>query len=300
MTDRTIVVIGDVMTDVIARLAEPLAVGSDATAAITTAGGGSGANVAAWLAHAGHDVIFVGRVGNDDDGHVRIDELRRGGVTADVGVDDTAPTGTTVVIVTPDGQRTMLPGRGANLRLTAADLPGQRFVAGAHLHLSGYALFDDGPRSAGLQALTQARRAGMTISIDPSSAQPLAAVGPATFLGWTSPADLCLPNLDEAQVLTGIADAEGAARALASYYAEVVVTLGGEGAVWTDGTDVTTLPAVTAPVVDTTGAGDAFTAGYLAALRDGQPVVDRLRSGAELAALAVSSAGARPPGRAPG
>lgn len=288
------VVIGDLVTDVRAHLAEPLAFGSDAAAAVRTGGGGSGANVAAWLAHVGEQVVFVGRVGDDSEGRLRVEELRAAGVRTCVGVDEHHPTGTVIVIVTPDGERTMIPDRGANLRLRTADVPSEVFVAGAHLHLSGYTLFEEGPRRVALAALERARAAGMTISVDPSSVQPLLAAGTREFLSWTEDLDLCMPNADEARALTRIGDVDGAAVQLATRYAEVVVTLGAEGALWTDGVEVLRVQAAPASVVDTTGAGDAFTAGYLAAWREGRSAADRLERGAELAAAAIGVAGARP------
>ncbi len=110
-----IVVLGDLVTDVVVSVREEIAPGSDASSSITTAGGGSGANVAAWLADSGADVVFVGAVGADPEGVMRVDELHELGVAVQVRRVSGAQTGTVVVIVTPDGQRTMLPDRGANL-----------------------------------------------------------------------------------------------------------------------------------------------------------------------------------------
>lgn len=290
-----IVVVGDLVTDVVAHLSQPPALGSDASASVRTTGGGSGANVAAWLAAQGCDVAFVGRVGDDSSGRMRVAELAALGVEVQVAVDESAPTGTVVVVVSPDGQRTMLPDRGANLRLVAGDLPPGLFAERRHLHLSGYTLLDPRPRPAGLQALAAAREANMTVSVDPSSTQPLIDVGPAAFLQWTAGADVCLPNADEALALTGAQDPNEAAAKLATHYGEVVVTLGAAGAVWAAGDEVVRAPASDAPAVDTTGAGDAFAAGYLQGYLSGEPVPARLARGMALAATAVARVGARPP-----
>jgi sugar/nucleoside kinase (ribokinase family) len=204
--------------------------------------------------------------------------------------DPRRPTGTCIVLVHPGGERTMVPDPGANDALAVADLPD-----GAHLHLTGYTFLREGSRAAGLAALALARERGIPVSVDPSSAAPLAAVGARAFLEWVAGAHVLLPNADEAQALTGEADPVRAARELARRAGgEVVVTLGAGGALWTDGDDVVRAAAQPARAVDSTGAGDAFAAGLLAArLRGGTPAA-ALAAGCALAARAVAVPGARP------
>jgi sugar/nucleoside kinase (ribokinase family) len=281
----TTVVVGDLMVDVVAALPGPLSHGSDTPATITQSHGGSGANVAAWLAAAGADAAFAGRVGEDPFGDAAVAALA--GVERAVERDPARPTGTCIVLVHPGGERTMIPDAGANEALELRDLP-----AGRHLHLTGYTLLRDGSRPAALRALALARERGMTVSVDPSSAAPLAAA-PA-FLEWVAGASLLVPNADEARVLTGEADPERAARALAGGRREVVVTLGPQGALWTDGERVERAPALAAEAVDTTGAGDAFAAGLLAARAAGAEPAEQLARGCALAAAAVAVPGARP------
>jgi ribokinase len=293
---RRTVVVGDLMVDVVAALPGPLAHGSDTPAPISHSPGGSGANVAAWLAAAGADAAFAGRVGADPLGDVAVAALA--GVALAVERDPERPTGTCIVLVHPDGERTMIPDAGANDALELAALPD-----GEHLHLTGYGLLRRGSRPAMLRALELARERGTTVSVDPSSAAPLAAE-PA-FLDWVAGAALLLPNADEARVLTGEADPERAAPALARRLrdtsasgrgsagsAQVVVTLGADGALWSDGARVLRAPAATAHVVDTTGAGDAFAAGFLNAW-PGDPEA-ALAAGVALAAQAVAQEGGRP------
>ena len=269
-----VIVVGDLMADVVATVTAPLAHASDTPAEIVRRPGGGGANVAARLAAAGVPTLLVARVGEDAAGQAALAELREGGVELEIAIDAQRPTGTCVVIVEPGGERTMLPDRGANAALEPADLPIDEFTEGKHLHLSGYTLLDPGSRSAGLVALEHARAAGMSISVDPASAAPLADLGSAAFLGWTRRAGLLLPNAEEAAVLTGARDPEAAAWALAKDGREVVITLGKEGALWSDGERVERGRASPAPArVDSTGAGDAFTAGWLAARLSGEEPV---------------------------
>jgi ribokinase len=296
---RPVVVVGDVMVDVVAAAAAPLAHASDTDARVRWTGGGAAANVAAWLADCGVPVALVARAGADVAGRGAVAELRDAGVDVRVAVDDARATGTCVVVIAAGGERTMLPDRGANLALAPDDVPAELFAPGAHLHLSGYVLLHDGPRAAGLAALDHAREAGMTISIDPASAAPLLACGVQRVLGWIAGADLLLPNADEARALTGEDEPEAAARALVARAGarEVVVTLGAGGALWTDGRDVVRAAAPeVATVVDTTGAGDAFAAGWLAARRDGADPQAALAAACALGARAVGRAGARPGG----
>jgi ribokinase len=298
MTPPPIVVVGDLMVDVVAAASAPLAQASDTEARVRWTGGGAAANVAAWLAAAGTPVALVARAGDDVAGRSAVAELHGAGVDPHVVLDPERPTGTCVVVIGADGERTMLPDRGANLALAPGDLPEALFVAGGHLHLSGYVLLHDGPRAAGLASLERARRAGMTISVDPASAAPLRAAGMDAVLNWIGRVDLLLPNRDEAAVLTGEDDPEAAARALVARTGarEVVVTLGAGGALWTDGSAVVRVSTRAAEVADTTGAGDAFAAGWLAARRGGADEWGALEAACAAGTRAVAGHGARPRG----
>jgi sugar/nucleoside kinase (ribokinase family) len=256
----TLVVLGDLMVDVVARIADPLAHASDTPARISVQGGGSAANTAAWAASIGTDVALVCRVGDDDRGRTAVAELR--GVDVHATVDSEWPTGTCIVLVEPGGERTMLPDPGAN------DGPLGEIPFGDHLHVVGYALLREGPRASALAAIERARAAGMTVSVDPSS---WALLRP----GAIPPVDLLLPNEREAEYLDG---------------GEMVVKLGAGGARWGE----VHVAAEPVEVVDTTGAGDAFAAGFLSARLNGAGRREALEAGCSLAARAVAQVGARP------
>jgi ribokinase len=304
-----LVVLGDVMVDVVCSLEGTIAPGSDAPARIEFGYGGSAANVSAWAAvarGAGPRPVLAGRIGDDERGRAAEEELRAVGVETRLVVDPERPTGTCVVLVGPDGERSMVPDPGANDRLAGGDLPDDLLVEGTHLHLTGYTLVRDGSREAGRSAIASARERGLSVSVDPSSA---ALLSPA-FLDELEGVGLLLPNAAEAAVLSGEEDAERAALALSRRVPEVVVTLGGSGALWTDGREVCRAAApgedgppgdaVAAPggatgaPLDTTGAGDAFAAGFLIARLSGAGPEEALREGCRLAAVAVRTAGARP------
>src|SRR6266566_6944610 len=225
-----VVVVGDLMTDTVAHAALPLAKGSDTPATVTMHGGGSGANIAAWLAVDGAEVAFVGRRGADIAGRNRDMELMGYGVDARLVMDPERPTGTCVVMVTHKGDQTMLSDPGANAALSPEDLPQDLFTPGCHLHVSGYTLLNTGSRQATLAAISMARRAGMTISVDGASSAPLERVGAEPFLEMTNGVTLLIVNADQAAVLTGREDPESAAHVLTAWYPEVVVKLGPDGA----------------------------------------------------------------------
>ena len=174
-------------------------------------------------------------------------------------------------------------------------MPQRPFRPGGHLHLSGYTLLNPGSREAGLAALSLAAAADMTVSVDPSSAALLEQVGAARFLEMTRGVDLLLANRDEAAVLAGTDDPHQAAAQLGDTYREVVVKLGADGALWQQGFITASAPAERGvEVVDTTGAGDAFAAGFLASWLLHPEPETALAAGNRLAARAVGKVGARP------
>jgi sugar/nucleoside kinase (ribokinase family) len=290
-----IVVVGDLMTDTVAHAGLPLARGSDTPAIVTMHGGGSGANIAAWLAVDGGEVAFVGRRGADIAGRNRDMELMGYGVDARLVMDPERPTGTCVVMITHKGDHTMLSDPGANAALSADDLPSDVFAPGSHLHVSGYTLLNPGSRPAAQTALSRAEQAEMTISVDGASAAPLERLGAEPFLELTSSATVLMVNAAQASVLTGRDDPAQAIRVLTAWYPHVVVKLGADGAMYANGRDPVRVPAQPLEkFVDGTGAGDAFCAGFLPPWLDKKPAGEALASGCRLAARALGLVGARP------
>lgn len=294
-----IVVLGDVMTDLIVRLQSSIAVGSDTPSRIQTHAGGAGANLATWCASEGVAVDFIGMVGADLFGELHRAALVRPGVRPHLATHASCPTGMLVSLVDAAGERSMLTDRGANLHLEPGHVPPSLFAQPACFHLSGYALLDEGPRPAALAALELARGAGIRVTVDPASAALLAKVGSASFFEWTRGADVCLPNLDEAYALTGERTPEAAARALSAVYKMVALKLGERGALLVvRGQAPVSVSAVPSDsgVRDTTGAGDAFCAGFLKCWLCGGAPDEALAAGVRLGARAAGRVGARPPG----
>ncbi|WP_329049576.1 carbohydrate kinase family protein [Amycolatopsis sp. NBC_01488] len=286
-----IVVVGDAALDVIARHDKPLPHGGDARAKIRFTGGGSGANTALWLRHLGAETTLVARIGDDPGGRLIRAELEAAGVRCAFAIDAEAPTCCVVVMVDGSGQRSMLADRGANQRFAPEDVTPEALSGARHLHLSGYVLLDPPSRAAGLAALAAAKEAGLTTSVDPQAAAHI--TDPAAFLDDVRGVDLLLPNTEELVALTGSADPASAKELLGTVGA-VVVTAGLDGAGWVDAGGVTSVPAVEAECLDSTGAGDAFDAGVLTGWLAGESTVDVLRRGTRLGALAVGKVGPQP------
>ncbi|WP_370325570.1 carbohydrate kinase family protein [Euzebya sp.] len=283
-----IAVVGDVLVDVVVAPSTATARGSDTASSITWRRGGAAANTAAWLAAVGAPVRLVGRVGADLAGRALAEVLGEAGVDCRFAVDADAPTGTVVAITSPS-DRDMYTSRGAAGRLSPEDL-GTGWLDGVrHLHLSGYALLGEGTRAAARRALSDAAAAGVSISVDPASREPLAAVGVERFLSWLPPGVLLTPNTDEAALLAGVDDPLRAAAALAGRVGEAVVTCGADGAVWSDGvqSEVVDAHPCGTRAVDPVGAGDAFTAGLLHARTRGASVSHQLAEAVRVAARAV-------------
>ncbi|MFI8882523.1 MULTISPECIES: carbohydrate kinase family protein [unclassified Streptomyces] len=304
MTDGGLLVIGDVVTDVVARHGTALVHGTDTPARIRTLPGGAGANVACWAARSGcSDVRLLARVGADSADWHR-DALRRAGVRCLLAVDDDVPTATVVALVDSAAERTFLTDSGAVLRLSPDDWSPSMLDGVAHLHLSGYLLFAATSRATALLALREARRRGIPVSVDPASAGFLAELGVDRFLAVVEGVDLLLPNSDEARLLTGLPEPADAAAKLSLQADRVVVTLGEGGALLaTAGAVTRRVPAVhVRGAVDSTGAGDAFTGGFLAAYLAGADDASATAAGCRAGAEAVTTVGGRPDpqDRAPG
>ncbi|WP_426569717.1 carbohydrate kinase family protein [Streptomyces canus] len=294
-----LLVVGDVVTDIVARHRGPLAAGTDTASVIRTLPGGAGANVACWAAHWGcADVRLLGRVGAEAVAwHER--ELIDRRVRPRLVVDPEATTGTVICLVDTGAaaERTFLTDSGASLRLDPGDWSDSLLDGVGRLHLSGYLLFSASGRALVRTASASARARGVPVSLDPASAGFLVELGVERFLALVQGVDVLLPSRDEACLLTGLPDGADAAAALSRHVPLVVAKQGADGAlVARDGAVTARIPAVPATPRDTTGAGDAFTGAFLTALLAGAEPGDAAAEGCRAGARAVERVGGRPPG----
>jgi len=287
-----IVVFGDLIDDIVVVPKNPIRPDTDTASSIEKRAGGSAANTAAWLASFAAAVDFVGIVGAGDAArHAAL----LPGVTAHIEEHATLTTGTIVVVV--DGEtRTMLTETGANAAMTA-DLVSDSLLAAATLiHFTGYSLFGAPQRAEAIARLfVRARTAGVAVSVDPGSAGFIADFGVDRFLTAIKGAAFLFPSLEEGRLLTGLDDPIAIALSLAQRFDLVALTLNADGVIVArQGRGVDRIAAVTATVVDPTGAGDAFVGGFLAEwIRSSDPIL-AAQAGIQAGAWAVATIGARP------
>ena len=288
--------IGDVMLDVIARInvsPQKINFGSDTASRISTSSGGAAGNVAAWLTRTDARSTVVSHVGDDPAGAAIVAEFDALGVDHGDLVIPGETSGVVVVLVDSSGERTMFPDKGANSRLTVTDLPDLgSFQA---VYISGYALLNPLARDGVLAMIEKIKADGLPIYFDPASVGAMKDVADKELHNWFSMMDVLFLNEEESIYLTGSVDIERALDYLLDFSQVVVIKRGSAGAIAkARGFDSISLPAFAATVVDTTGAGDSFAAGFIASYSKNHDLTAALQAGGELAAGCVAIVGGRP------
>ena len=188
--------------------------GGDTQAFITTQGGGAAANVARWLAHMGCDTFLCSRVADDTNGLILQKELDAFNVRhSDYRVPH-EKTGTVVVLVSEDGERTMFPDSGSNSGLSSADLPPLDGFTAAYL--SGYALINSQSRTNVLEMIQILKAKGIPLVFDPGTVGALRRIPNSMLQEWIRMMDILLLNEEEALYISQISDLHGALIALAT------------------------------------------------------------------------------------
>jgi sugar/nucleoside kinase (ribokinase family) len=247
--------LGDLLLDVIVRLEQPLERGTDATAVTRTGAGGQAANVAAWAASLGAESRFVGKRGDDPAAALAAAELSRRGVAVH-GPVAVGRNGIVVSLVDRSGDRAMATDRGVAPTFSADELDRAWFDGCTHLHLSGYSLMSSPIDGAAQTAARWVREGGGRVSVDLASSSVIRSFG-APALGSRLAAldpDLVFANEQELGELGAERPAGGTEWVVKRGAAGCAIEREGERREW---------PAVPAEVLDSTGAGDAFAAGYL-------------------------------------
>jgi sugar/nucleoside kinase (ribokinase family) len=277
-----LIAVGDVMLDVRTD-AGPLAHGGDVHGRVALQPGGTSANAAVWAAWDGATSRVHARVGDDPVGRVLADALGSRGVEAALAIDPDAPTGTMLVMY-EQGERSMVADRGANARLSPADLPDD-LEAGAVL-VSGYLLLQPGAHDTAVAALERARAA--YVAVDAASWPLVQAFGAGRFFDETAAANALFVNDREAWTLTG-EEGSAAARALGERYALVAVKLGARGSLLVVEGRLSSSEAERVVEVDPTGAGDAFDGVLLSRLARGEGPEEAHRRAGHVGALVAAN-----------
>ena len=260
-----IVVLGDLMLDVVLAPDQAMEAGSDVPGRVSIVQGGSAANTARWVARLGARSSLICAVGRDAAGRALLDAVLEDGVMPRVMRVAGARTGRIGVLVAPGGERSFVADRGAADALAPTDLQAAWFRSADALHLPVYSLLGEPLGLAGRRAVTLAREAGAMISVDLASIVPLLANGrrAARALMEAVAPDLLFATAAEAEALLGRHAVDG----LLDLAPTAVVKRGAKGAtvLAREGGERLRFEVATQHVTatDTTGAGDAFDAGFL-------------------------------------
>jgi sugar/nucleoside kinase (ribokinase family) len=315
-TRLDVLAIGDAIVDVIATTDDPFLVAeglpkgsmrlidpAEATRLYGLMGqaretsGGSAANTMAGIAALGGRAGFVGQVAKDQLGEIFAHDIRALGVEFSTpALDSELPTGRCLILVTPDGQRTMNTSPGASHSLSVDALDEQQIRDAAILYLEAYLWVPDTPRAAMERAIEVAHAAGRKVAFTLSDIACIARRRDS-FLSLldAGAVDLLFANENEVLALAGEGDFDAAVAVLTAKVPLLVCTCSENGAIAVEnGVRISVPAAPVEKVVDTTGAGDLFAAGFLAGQAQGRSVEASLRMGAIAAAEIISHFGARP------
>ena len=274
----------------------------DAMGPATEKSGGSAANTLAGLAELGVQCAFIGQVAEDQFGKVFAHDIRAAGIDFDTpmrptdGSDAEPPTGRCLIFVTPDGERTMNTFLGAGQFLPASALDEDLIASAAILYLEGYLWDPEEPRKAMRRAIEVARNAGRKVAFTASESFVIDRHGDDfRDLIEKGMIDILFVNETELATLTGEGDFDAGFDMVAAKVPVLVATRSEKGAVaQAHGERATVSAEPIDHVIDTTGAGDQFAAGFLSGYAKGASLEESLKRGAIAAAEVISHYGPRP------
>jgi sugar/nucleoside kinase (ribokinase family) len=287
--------IGDLMLDIVAQIPTSpyqLHLGNDTRTVISTHGGGAGGNVASWLAVLGNDVTMVGRIGDDAAGSAITSEFDALGISYGDIVKVGLHTGVVICLVDPSGERTMLADNGANAGLVISDLPSLDGVDA--IYVTGYALLAPASRPGVLAMIHAINLRDIPIIFDPATVGGMKDVPIEEILSWCTLMDTVIMNEEEAIYLSGSSDIEAALDFFLEHAPRAIIKRGSQGAIGRERRgELVTVIAQATQVVDTTGAGDSFAAGFIDAFRSRSNFAPAIERASAVAAHCVAIVGAR-------
>ncbi|MFZ5924165.1 MAG: carbohydrate kinase family protein [Bacillota bacterium] len=286
--------LGDAMVDMVVSLPELPRRGGDVEIGhYSKLPGGSAANVAVGLSRLGVKTAFLGAVGGDQEGVFLLNEFAKEGVdVSGVRVACDVPTGLVISLADETGERTMLSFRGAGTEFRLEDTDLERVLRGKVLHVSGYCFIRDPQRGASLALVRACKEKGVRVSFDPGP--QVSRVAPVVLDEVLQCTTIFLPNRLEAFELTGKSEPEEAARAALGLGPKLTcIKLGGAGCVIAEPSRCLRIAGFSVRVVDSTGAGDAFDAGFLYAFLRGWGLEEMGRFANAVGALSTAQTGAR-------
>lgn len=255
--------------------------------------GGSAANTMTAVAHFGGSAFFTGKIGDDMHGALYRESLAEAGVEFDMSPTDDGPTGACVILVTPDGERTMQTSLGAASTLGPDDVALDVLRSSRIVYVEGYLLSTSPSAEAAERAMAAASDAGVKVALslsDPAIAAHFVEQFQRVVRQYV---DILFCNEHEAEIYAGRGSREERLRTVGADAPLVFMTCGADGALVYDAGEITRVSGHVVPVVDTTGAGDVFAAGALYGLTHGLNPTDAGKLGSFAAARVVTDFGAR-------
>lgn len=259
---------------------------------VNAAPGGSGANTMIGLALLGSKACYTGKVGDDEHGVLYVNGLREKQVDYPVkpGIGET---GISVILITPDAQRTMLTFLGASRTLGPDDVDLDALRASKYLYVTAYLWDTDNQKEAVLLAMQEARKAGVRVALSLSDPFCVHRHRAELLQLIHEHVDCLIGNHEEAQVLMDVGTPYEAIKAMAPYCDIAAVTLSGEGSLLRHGNVIYEIPPFKVHPVDTTGAGDMYAAGLLHGLTHDLPLEVAGKIASYTAAQVVAKLGPR-------
>jgi sugar/nucleoside kinase (ribokinase family) len=254
--------------------------------------GGSAANTILGLAQFGGKGAYCGKVANDELGEFFLADMRKIGIQIEV-QPGKGPSGTCVILITPDAQRTMLTNLAVSSTLTPEDVDEETIRQSKYVYIEGYLFGGEPNHSAALRAIELAKKHGVKVALTVSDPFLIQYHKEEFWKLIEGPIDLLFCNLDEARALTGYHDPIECAREIHRHAENVALTLGAEGSLLMHGGEAIPIEGVQVKAVDTTGAGDMYAAGILYGITNGLSWKQSGRLASHAAARVVSQLGAR-------
>ncbi|MFN0197564.1 MAG: adenosine kinase [Planctomycetaceae bacterium] len=259
---------------------------------ITRCAGGSAANTIMGIADFGGKAAYAGKVGNDPLGRFFLDDMRKVGVTIEVPPAN-ASSGTCVILITPDAQRTMLTHLGVSATLSPDDISETEIKKAKYVYVEGYLFTGESTKAAALKAIDLAKKHGVRVAFTVSDPFLIQHYREHFWQLIEGSIDLLFCNLDEARSLTGKSDMVECAQIIHRQSVDVALTLGKHGSLLMHNEELIPIEGVPVKAIDTTGAGDMYAAGLLYGITNGLTWQQAGHLASHAAARVVTQRGAR-------
>jgi len=262
-------------------------------AGLNRCAGGSAANTIIGIADFGGKAAYVGKVASDETGEFFLKDLTDLGVAIEVPPAAEGQSGTCVVLITEDAQRTMLTNLGVSATLCPDDIDEEEIRKAEWIYVEGYLFTNDTQKAAARKAIDLAVRHNVKVSLTVSDPFLIQICRDEFWELIEGPVDLLFCNLEEARSLTKQHDPADCAHEIHKHAAAVALTLGGDGSLLMQGNKLIPIEGVDVNAIDTTGAGDMYAAGILYGITNGLSWKEAGHLASHAAARIVSQLGAR-------